>query len=258
MRYEANRVAATQKLIGAYERELHPWFERALAQRPTRFVDIGAADGYYAIGIARRGIPVVAFEMSRIARRQLRELAKLNGVTIDLHGMATARRVRSGPLHRALVLSDCEGAEVDIFDAQTVAALRTATVVIEVHESLIPGAEALLRRRFCATHSCEKTAPAPRDQREFSALAAAGPLDWQSAIEEVRSGETPWLLFTPRDASSPVVPDAPGTLRSARTELLQRLRHAPSGRLRFARRAVPEGALAMHAGERHPSGRGLQ
>ena len=76
MRYEANRVAATQKLIGTYERELHPWFERVLAQRPTRFVDIGAADGYYAIGIARAGVPVVAFEMSRIARRQLRELAK--------------------------------------------------------------------------------------------------------------------------------------------------------------------------------------
>jgi hypothetical protein len=201
MRYAPDRVAATQKLLGAYERELYPWLERVLAGCPARFVDIGAADGYYAIGVARRGIPVEAFEMSRIARRELSELARLNDVTIELHGTATARRVRRVLLDRTLVLSDCEGAELDIFDAETVAALRTATVVIEVHESLRPGAEVTLRQRFFATHACEKTAPGPRDQRDYPELAAAGPSDWHSALQEVRSGATPWLMFTPRDAS---------------------------------------------------------
>jgi hypothetical protein len=201
MRYEVDRVVAVQKLIGAYERELHDWLERALARRPDRFVDIGAADGYYAIGIARRGVRVEAFEMSRFARRQLGELAKLNGVTIHMHGTATAARLRRLPLDRTLVLSDCEGAEVDIFDAETVAALRTATVLIEVHESLRPGAEATLRRRFSKTHACQRTAPGVHDQRDYPELAAAGPLDWQRAIDEIRSGETPWLLFTPREAT---------------------------------------------------------
>jgi hypothetical protein len=198
MRYAADRVVATQKLIGAYERELHEWLERALDRGPSRFVDIGAADGYYAIGIARRGIPVEAFEMSRLARRQLAELAELNGVTLRVHGIATAARLRRLPLDRALVLSDCEGAEVDIFDARTVARLRTATVLIEVHESLRPGAEAALRQRFSKTHACQRTAPGVHDQRDYPELAAAGPLDWQSTIDDVRSGETPWLLFTPR------------------------------------------------------------
>jgi hypothetical protein len=201
MRYEVDRVVATQKLLGAYERELHDWIEWALDQRPFRFVDIGAADGYYAIGVARRGIRVEAFEVSRLARRQLGELAKRNGVTVHVHGTATAPRVRRLPLDRALVLSDCEGAEVDIFETETVAALRTATVLIEVHESLRPGAEATLRRRFSETHSCRKTAPGVHDHRDYPELAAAGPLDWQIAIAEVRSGETPWLLFTPREAS---------------------------------------------------------
>jgi len=52
---------------------------RCLAQRPSRFIDLGAADGYYAVAIARLGIAVDAFELSPSARRDLSRLAAVNG-----------------------------------------------------------------------------------------------------------------------------------------------------------------------------------
>src|SRR5262245_31327210 len=84
LRYPARRPAWLAKRVGAYERELHTWFEAALATRPERFVDIGAADGFYAVGVARHGIPVTAFELARSAREELRALAALNGVAVTL------------------------------------------------------------------------------------------------------------------------------------------------------------------------------
>ncbi len=197
MTYEPEGMLSLQKLLGIYEHELHDWIETILARRPRTFVDVGAADGYYAVGVARHGITVEAFESGRSARRRIAELAQANGVRVNLHTTATAARVRALPLDEAFVLSDCEGAEDDIFDQATVAAMRTATVVIEVHETMRPGTESRLRERFAATHRCERRAPVQRDLRDYPELEQLEARDRVHADSELRIGETPWLLMTP-------------------------------------------------------------
>src|SRR5436305_14622456 len=42
------------QLLGAYEEELHPVFEELAPRRFDRIVDVGASDGYYAVGMALR------------------------------------------------------------------------------------------------------------------------------------------------------------------------------------------------------------
>ena len=67
------------KLLGIYERELAPYIERAVAWQPRLVVELGAAEGYYAVGMARR-LPrahVVAFEMVAENRDWVREMAGL-------------------------------------------------------------------------------------------------------------------------------------------------------------------------------------
>ncbi len=198
MTYEPGRMLSLQKLLGIYEHELHDWIESALARRPRTFVDIGASDGYYAVGVARRGVPVEAFESGRSARRRIAELARANGVSVNVRATATAARVRALALDAAFVLSDCEGAEDDIFDQVTVDALRTATVIIEVHETMRPGTERRLRRRFDATHHCERAIPADRDPSGYPELEQLGERDRAHASSELRDGDTPWLMLTPR------------------------------------------------------------
>ena len=51
--------ALVPKLIGSYEAELHESLEELLA--PT-VVNIGSADGYYSVGLARLGLSVRAFD----------------------------------------------------------------------------------------------------------------------------------------------------------------------------------------------------
>jgi hypothetical protein len=154
-----------EKLAGVYEAELHPVIEEALDCRPSVLIDIGTADGYYAVGFARQSnAEVFGFELAPRARRLCSELARLNEVSVRLHGRASSRQLRALPLTGAFILSDCEGAEADIFDEAIVTALCTALVVIEVHEWARPGVERLLVDRFELSHHVELIAgstPAP-------------------------------------------------------------------------------------------------
>jgi len=53
------------KLTGAYEQELHPVFEDIISRNYQEILDIGPADGYYAVGLAQLlpDVPVHAFDI---------------------------------------------------------------------------------------------------------------------------------------------------------------------------------------------------
>ena len=71
------------KLLGIYERELHPIIEKACSLRFAQIIDVGAAEGYYAVGMALRNpqAQIVAFEANPQALSALGELVKLNCVS---------------------------------------------------------------------------------------------------------------------------------------------------------------------------------
>ena len=56
MRYVDRSVGSCfiPKLLGTYERELAPKIERICRRQPGLVVDVGAAEGYYAVGLAMR------------------------------------------------------------------------------------------------------------------------------------------------------------------------------------------------------------
>src|SRR5688572_21245165 len=84
MRYipHAYFSAYIPKLLGTYERELTAAIDAAVAAKPELVVDVGAAEGYYAVGLALRlpGTKVVAFEMAPKAQELLRKMVEMNGV----------------------------------------------------------------------------------------------------------------------------------------------------------------------------------
>ena len=108
------------KLLGTYECELSPAVESICQARCDRILDIGAAEGYYAVGMALRnpGAQLVGFELSRAARSVLRKLARCNGVSgrIKLLGRCTPERLRAtlAGAARPAVICDCEGAEDEL------------------------------------------------------------------------------------------------------------------------------------------------
>lgn len=160
--------ALVAKLSGNYEAELHPIIFEALERRPSSFVDIGTADGYYAVGFAlRSGGHTHGFEVAPRARRLAARVADLNGVSVTLRGAATSRSLCALDLDGAFVLADCEGAEAEIFDAAAVAALRRALVVIELHEWARVGVEKLVVERFAQSHEGEIVCGSTREPLRF-------------------------------------------------------------------------------------------
>src|SRR4051794_16020529 len=70
------------KLLGTYESELGPAVEEICRAGCDRMVVVGAAEGYYAVGMALRnpGVPITCFEMDPSERHYLRRIARRNGV----------------------------------------------------------------------------------------------------------------------------------------------------------------------------------
>ncbi|MBC8139123.1 MAG: hypothetical protein H8F28_24890, partial [Fibrella sp.] len=71
------------KLIGSYESELHGVLKTVLAKKYETVVDVGSAEGYYAVGLAMRlgGSPqIYAFDINPEAQALCRKLIAANGM----------------------------------------------------------------------------------------------------------------------------------------------------------------------------------
>lgn len=133
------------QLFGFYEQQLleHLVDDSAKARKGL-LVDVGAADGYWAVGLVRSGHfeRAICFETRLEGQTVIREMAALNNVSdrIDVFGEASApvlldclRKNKPDTL-----LIDVEGAEFDLLTSNVIKTVG-ACVVAELHPD---GAEA--------------------------------------------------------------------------------------------------------------------
>ncbi len=123
MRYPGRMAVGSTlvpKIIGCYERELHAVVETICANSYDIIVDIGSAEGYYAVGLALR-IPqsiVFAFDCDSKAIQQCEIMAQINDIAerVLTGTFCSEATLSSLPLGRkALIISDCEGYEKELF-----------------------------------------------------------------------------------------------------------------------------------------------
>jgi hypothetical protein len=147
---------ATPSLLGQYERQIYPSLVAAAGQADM-VIDIGHAEGYYAVGFARLGKRVIAFDANPHERRVCQEMAQVNGVAdrIELRPWctgATLRELTQGK--RAMILSDIDGGEVALFTADVISSLGHCDLIVEVHGAN-QEANAPFVNLFRATHDVE-------------------------------------------------------------------------------------------------------
>jgi hypothetical protein len=187
-------------LLGAYEREIGSVFERGIAEQVPTFIDIGCADGYYAVGMAQSSpaTTTFAYDLSSSARRLCAETALASAVAgrVRIGKRFTVSALTSMPVDRALILCDIEGAEVDLLDRSAAAAFAASVVVVEVHEDSFPGAGDRLRRAFADTHRAETVTQQPR--LDVPRQIAGWSMDERTrALREFRGPRLHWLVFEP-------------------------------------------------------------
>ncbi len=190
------------KLLGLYERELHLVLREAITRRPSRIVDIGAAEGYYAVGLARAvaGAEVYAFEADDSVHPLLLSLAERSGVSARVHLSGTCT---PDMLHQAvgtgkgvLVVCDVEGAEDILLDPDHVRGLRRAAILVELHQGRVPDIAETLRTRFAPTHDITTVDQEARTARDYPYPAPLVPAAYRlNAVSEHRQPWEPWMQW---------------------------------------------------------------
>lgn len=210
MRYpkEAEHVGGIfPRLLGSFEKELHHVLEDICSRQYSEIVNIGCAEGYYAVGLAIR-IPsarVYAFDVDRRKLELCRQMAAANGVAdrIVTAGFCDAGTLARIPFtHKGLVLCDCEGYEARLFTRETTHALARCDLLIEVHDCLQPNTSRLLKEHFATTHHLTAV-PCVDDwvkanTYDYDELRHYPPRVRRILLGEYRLGPMEWFVLTPR------------------------------------------------------------
>jgi hypothetical protein len=188
------------KILGTYELELAGIVGRLCAEQPAWIIDIGAAEGYYAVGMAWRcpQTRVISFEGDHAGRKLQEELAVLNNVDDRLHieGFCDAAALRRG-----LIICDIEGGELTLLNPEIAPDLVDDpwTLLVEIHDHVDPTIADTLIERFKATHSIQEIVSRPRRASDLAATVRRQLLSrWVPAyLDERRPGPMRWLLLRP-------------------------------------------------------------
>ena len=193
----ASEGGRVPRLLGAYDQSLIPIIEDIVQAAPPLIIDVGCAEGYYAVGLARR-LPdsiIWARDIDEVAQERATALAKTNHVSnrVKVGGKLTHADFDICRAQDTTIICDIEGAEDSLLDPERAKGLRRANILVEVHENILPGLTEKIAQRFAPTHHITEL------ERQFSStdlpdwMAGMSDLDRLLALWEWRSGPTPWL-----------------------------------------------------------------
>jgi hypothetical protein len=209
LRYPRSAIAhvpgLATRLAGTYELEISSVVEQLVDAAPGVLVNIGAGDGYYAVGAAHRrpGLRTIAFEADPYQAGICAELISANGVAdrVELRGTCTTEALAElGPPPGTPLICDAEGTERYLIDPARVEWLATSPLLIEAHETPVPGIEARLRSVLAPSHRIHRLEHAKRYVEDHPVLRdtpGLSAVEQELLVSEVRHWHTPWLWAEP-------------------------------------------------------------
>ena len=197
------------KLFGLYEGVV---IEEIIKRQPFEdFVNIGAADGYFSLGLLKAGFAkrAICFEMSQEGRMSIIENAELNELSeyILVLGAADSKlgqRLSEANYNPAnsLVICDIEGAEFSILTEQTFEYFMGATIIVELHDKILHNnteARDRLIEYLPDGYSFSVLKSKPVDWSGITAIENLSDNDRALAMSEGRKLIGEWLIASPLD-----------------------------------------------------------
>ncbi len=196
----AHGSAFYPKIIGSYELELHPTFERLLKNDYRQIIDIGSAEGYYLIGLARLApkASVYGYEIDSSARAFSLKMAESNGVAdrVTVQEKCTETTLAEFAYDHCLILCDCEGYENELFTKVSASRLKDCDLIIESHDFIRPKTRDRLIELFSQSHKVSIIKSQIRTVWPFrKILKGLNSEVKRSALAEYRPVQMEWLVF---------------------------------------------------------------
>lgn len=190
--------ACLARWLGIYESALHATIAKASAH--DTLINIGAGEGYYAIGLARAlpGIRVIAADINPDMQRSCAALCALNGVTdrVSIQGEMTPQTLAAAIKGKTLIICDIEGAEEVLLSPAACPALLQTDIIVELHDVYKPGLSDKLAAEYAATHDVQIIEPSAAPAIDMPFVRTMPELEHFLLSYEGRAGYTPWGIFT--------------------------------------------------------------
>jgi|WetSurMetagenome_2_1015567.scaffolds.fasta_scaffold26579_4 hypothetical protein len=202
------RASLPTRIIGSYEMQLHPLIEKIISTAYSDVIDVGSAEGYYAVGLAMR-MPqstIHCFDIDEFSLNYCKEMAQYN----NLHNLTYNNWCSPETLinflfqGRGLIFCDCEGYELELFTQEVIGKLTNIDVLIELHDVFNPIISAEILSRFQDTHHFEIINNLNINFSQLIGLDNLSDEEKTFATYEHRGGLCKdlfmeWAFFTPRN-----------------------------------------------------------
>lgn len=158
---ESVKSSLYPKLIGSYERELYDIFEIIKGKNYSQILDVGCAEGYYAVGLGLifPQSKVFGYDTDERARELCFSMAELNGLEnrLFLKNRCTSQELNKFTFdEKSLIVCDCEGFEKHLFTSENIGNLKNVDVLVETHDFIDIEISDYLESLFSQSHMITK------------------------------------------------------------------------------------------------------
>jgi len=197
-----------QKLAGLHECELWLAFDYLLRQNYSTVINIGCAEGFYAVGFALRfpSASILAYDIEPLEREHCVEMATLNGVVdrIKISGRCGQSELNEAVVGNSLVICDIEGGEKELLDPGCVPNLKKTTLLVELHDLYDPTITPTIINRFQNTHEICLIGSVDKSPARFDGVLSGITLEMLRVIEG-RDAPMHWALMVPLGSDAVLV-----------------------------------------------------
>lgn len=197
----SNCSQVAPKIIGSYESELDSILE-TICKDPNyaKVLDIGCAEGYYAIGLLRRmpKVSMYAYDIDAMSRQFCMDMAKTNGVDnrLIMGEFCSPETLQNFDFNKkSLIVCDCEGYEIELFNSSNVKNLHNCDLLIELHDLFNPAITPTLTSIFKDTHTITLITSEYKDSSNYPILSSFEKSYADLIISESREGEMQWAFL---------------------------------------------------------------
>lgn len=193
------------KLLGSYEAELHTVFQNAIDKKYDQIIDIGCAEGYYAVGLALKihDAKIYAFDIDSEALDLTKKMAKENNVSerVFVDKECSAETLANFKFsNNSLIISDCEGYERFLFNETNINNLLHTDLIIETHDFVNINISTNLEKLFSKTHDIKVISSLSDYQKaKYYKYPEVDNLSLETKyqiFEEGRGGTDEWLIIS--------------------------------------------------------------
>jgi hypothetical protein len=205
-KYRSRSSSLYSKLIGSYEMEITDYILTAIDDKYQQVIDIGCAEGYYAVGLALKieKTTVYAYDIDSEARKLTTEMANINDVSKKV---VVRKSIKSSSFSefdltkKTLIISDIEGAERFIFNSSNIKLFKNCFLIIETHDWVDINISTDLENLFSPTHNVKAIQSIGDNIKaknySFTELESLDLLTKYRVFEEGRRYVDEWLIISP-------------------------------------------------------------